>query len=374
MAKKIYCLAEMALQFDLQTDLKGGGERVFSDMLSLFKELGYEVYAYQFSYDKKPSKFRRHKIIGLGNIPKFGNQTLGYQKGIEDFYKIAEENKADGIYLLSMNLASVSSKIKTITTSHGIFFNDYQKNDYIKPIEMLDMFKRSLRNIDHMISCDTDTLHTASIYCPQYINKMSYVCNYVDLNKFTPKIKKDDGIFKILYPRRLDLARGYQVMARATDKLLEKYSNIEVIFCGQGNERETNDLHNWMKTKDGRVKHIICEPDQMPNAYDNISVGIVPTLCREGTSLSLLELYASNVLPITTWVGGLSDISHDQFTSLVIPPNDVDALVNAIEYVINNPEHVNEMRKNGQRMIKHYSKQRWEKQITEVIKKIYGEP
>jgi glycosyltransferase involved in cell wall biosynthesis len=187
-------------------------------------------------------------------------------------------------------------------------------------------------------------------------------------------IKKDDGIFRILYPRRLDVARGYRVLMQSANQLLEKYQNIEIIFCGQGNKAETDELNNWIKTKDNRVKHIVYEPNSMPNAYDNISVGIVPTLCREGSSLSLLELYASGIVPINTWVGGLSDISINNFTSIVIPPNNIEALTNAIEYAMNNPEHMDEMRENGQKMIKHLGIDRWNKQITEVVKKVYGEP
>lgn len=374
MGKKIYLLAEMAFQFDLQTDLRGGGERVFADMIELLKNLNYEVCVYQFSYEKKTTKFRGHKITGLGNIPKIGSAINGYKQGIDEFYKLAEENKADGIYLLSMNLSIYTAKIPTITVSHGLMFNHCEKVEGWNAIASLDNFKKWIRNATHTISCDTDSLHLMSVYWPPTINKMTYVPNYVDLNKFTPKVKKDDGVFRILYPRRLQHARGYHVMCGAMDILLEKYNNIEMIFAGKGNKAETDILHKWMEGKENRVKHIIYEPDDMPQAYDNVSVGIVPTCYSEGTSLALLELLASNVLPISTWVGGLSDLVQHNVNGLIIPPNNAEILADAIEYIMNNPEHVNEMRENGKRMIKHFGKDRWNEQIEKIVKSIYGEP
>jgi len=372
--KKIFCLAEMALQHDMKTDLKGGGERVLDDFVSLLKKNGYDIRLYQFSYEPQTTKFRNHKIIGLGNIKTQAGRNIGHKEGLEEFYRIAKEENADGVYLLSMNLSSIKTDIPTITVSHGIMFNHCEKrtggNAYA--LEAMDALKRWARNADHMISCDTDTMHLMSVYAPENINKMTYIPNYVDLDKFFPRERKEDGKFRILYPRRLQHARGYHILMGASDILLDKYENIEIIFAGQGNQAETEDLHKWIETKDDRVKHVIYQPQEMPKAYKNIDVGLVPTCFSEGTSLSCLELLASKVLPISTWVGGLSDLVQPNVNGLIIKPNDVNSLVNAIEYAMNNKEHVQEMRKNGQNMIKHFSKTRWEKDIMEVVKRVYG--
>lgn len=373
MPKVINCLAEMALQHSMDFELEGGGERVLEDFVNLLKKIGYKVNLYQFSHEYKVARFRGHKIQGIGNITNKYNPVSGFKQGLEYFIKKSNE-EAQGIYLLSMNLAMCSFNLPTITTSHGIMFNHCEKNNFLNPIESLDRFKSWIRNSTHTISCDTDTMHLMSVYYPENIKKMTYIPNYVDLNKFTPKEKKDDGIFRILYPRRLQHARGYHTLMSAADILLDKYQNIEILFIGKGNKAETDDLHNWMQKKDKRVKHYEYKYYQMPSAYDNVSVGLVPTAYSEGTSLSCLELLASNVLPITTWVGGLSDIVQPNVNGIVIQPNNPSELIKAIEYVMNNPLEVNRMRDNGLRMIKSFSKEIWEKRITDVVKKVYGEP
>lgn len=375
MAKTIYCLAEQALQFDLQTDLFGGGERVFADMISLLKQSGYEVRCYQFSFEEKTTKFRGHKITGLGNISK-PSKTGDYENGIRKFVEEAEKAKADGIYYLTMNLAQVSSKIPSIVVSHGCFWNSYTKEDYIKPIDYLDLMKRAMRNCTKMISCDTDTCHQIAVWCPQYVDKLKYICNYVDLNMFKPIQTKNDSIKRIIIPRRIDVARGFLWMEKVVDKIQEKRNDIEWYFVGKGNEAETRQFTDWRKKHGEKAKHLIKDHREMPVAYQGMDLGIVPTLKAEGTSLALLELYASNILPITTWVGGLSDISQHNHTALVVHPNDTDEMIYAIEYALdeNNKEHIENMKENGQRFIKNLSKDKWDEQIKKVVLSVYGEP
>jgi len=244
MSKKIYMLAEQGLQFDLITDLRGGGELVYQNTIELLKSQGYQVFVYQFSHEKQVAKFRGHKIYGLGNISKPRALAGDYEKGIKEFVAEAEKNNADGIYYLSMNLAQVSSKIPSVVVSHGVFWNSYMKEDHIQPIMYLDMMKKAIRNTSCMVSCDTDTCHQVAVWCPQYVNKLKYICNYVDLDLFKPDNPIDDGVFRIIVPRRLDVARGFLVMEEASDILLQKYQNIEITFCGKGNDNETRQFND----------------------------------------------------------------------------------------------------------------------------------
>ena len=374
MNKTIYCLAEQALQFDLETDLRGGGELVYENTIELLKAMGYNVTCFQFSHEKRVAKFRGHKIYGLGNISKPRAMNGDYEKGIKEFISEAEKNNADGIYYLSMNLAMASTKIPSVVVSHGVFWNDYQKNDYVKPVDYLDMMKKAIRNSSRMISCDTDTCHQVSVWCPQFVNKLEYIPNYVDLNLFKPVQRKNDGIFRLIFPRRLDVARAFITMEEASDILLDKFNNIEITFCGKGNDGETRQFNDWKSMKDNRIIHIIKEHDLMPLAYENKDLGMVPTLKCEGTSLSLLELYASGIVPVTTWVGGLSDISINNFISFVVNPNDPVAIANIVEYAMQNPQKLEEMRENGQRFIKYFGKDRWEQSVKKVFIDTYGDP
>ena len=53
-------------------------------------------------------------------------------------------------------------------------------------------------------------------------------------------------------------------------------------------------------------------------------------------------------------------------------PYRIDELINAIEYMYLNRNKVKEYSDNALRISEKFCKRRWEKSITEIIKKVYG--
>lgn len=374
MSKTIYCLAEMAFQFDGKLDLMGGGERWLEDFVKLLKKLGYNVKLFQFSYEKFNKIWRGHQITGLGNITNKYNPVSGYYQGFQEFHQLAKD--ADGIFYLSMNLSQGLTKQSTLTVSHGLMIDRCEKDINFKSIDNLEALKKWIRSATHTISVDTNTIKVNAVYYPDNLKKMTYIPNYVDLDKFKPVEKEDNDKFIVLYPRRLDIARGYRTTLEACEYLLNKYDNFEFIFCGKGNEFEENEFNQWyldFPFKD-RVQHYSLEQFDMPKVYRLADCSIIPTWYSEGTSLSCLESLASGVVPIVTCVGGLTDIVLPNVNGLMIMPKDTKALIDSIEFIYNNKNNVQEMRDNGLRMIKAFSKNIWESRISDIVKKIFGEP
>lgn len=373
MSKKIACLCEQFLNMNGDgSSLFGGGERWWFDFVQLLKKLGYNVECYQFSHKKWTQRYKTLTIKGLGNVnSNICNTSVDYQKGIQEFHELTKD--CDGVFLLSMNLAIQTPKKPTLSVSHGLMF-DFKKNNP-NPIQMLDNYKRWVRNTTDFISVDTNSIHVMQVYDSEIAKRMNYVPNYVSLEDFQPSdnwLSTDK--FRILYSRRLQDCRGYHLFMSAIDKLKNKYDDMEFIFCGKGNKAETDYFMNWYNRQDkNKVIYTWRDMKDMPSIYKDADISIVPTVYAEGTSLSALESLASGLPLISSYIGGLSDITQNYVNGLLIQPDNVDALVDAIEYMYNNKEHLKEMRENGLRMIKSFSKERWEKQIIEVIKKVFGE-
>jgi len=366
MGKVIYCLAEMAYQFNMNLDLRGGGERWLEDFVSLLKNNGYIVKLYQFSHKYEVKKFRGHKITGIGNI-KTNNYENDSLEGVKYFQEQAKD--ADGIFLLSMNLSKFKFHKPTLTVSHGLWFDnntDYTNHGF----NLMDMMKNWVRNATKVISVDTNSIHAMQLLYPKFCGNMTYIPNYVDLNIFKSNEIEDDGKFRIIFARRISPERGYKVMLEASKIICQKYNDIEITFCGNGHEHELNYLKNEIKDIPS-ISHTYYEPNDMYKAYDNQHVSIVSTIRGEGTSLSCLESLASGCVPIVTTIGGLTDIVRHGCDGLIIPPGDVDELVKAIEYLYNNRDKLKEMRDNGLRNINAFSKDRWESQILEIANETY---
>lgn len=374
MAKTIYCLAEMAYQFDGELDLMGGGEKYLDDFITLLKKSNYNVKLYQFSYKKFTKKWRKHTIYGLGNISNPMYPISGYLQGLTDFHEQAKS--ADGIFYLSMNLSNGLIKKPILTVSHGLMIDRCEKDLTTNPVNNLEALKKWIRSSTHTISVDTNTIKVNAVYYPDNLKKMTYIPNYVDLDVFKTIEKEDNSKFTILYPRRLDVARGYRTAMKSCEYLLNKYDNFEFIFCGRGNEYEENEFTQWhskLSFKD-RVKHFSLESSKMYQAYQMATCSIVPTWYSEGTSLSALESIASGVIPIVTCVGGLTDLVFPNVNGLMVMPKDENALTEAIEYLYNNQSERERMRENGLRMIQAFSKERWQNDVLKVVKKVFGEP
>lgn len=374
MAKKIACLCEQFLNMNGDGScLFGGGERWWYDFIQLLKQMGYDVECYQFSQKKWTQRYKNLVIKGLGNISQpISNPVVDYPNGINEFYKLTED--CNGIFFLSMNLAIQTPKKPTLSVSHGLMF-DYKRKD-VQQIHMLDAFKKWIRSTNFTISVDTNSIHVMQVYDVDIAKKMTYIPNYVSLNEFTPSndwLKTDR--FRILYPRRLQSCRGYHIFISAINQLINKYEDMDFIFCGKGSQQDTDMFMNWYNKQDkNRVKYMWYEMKNMPQAYKEADISLIPTIFAEGTSLSALESLASGVPLVSTYTGGLSDITQNFVNGLLIQPDNVNALIEGIKYMYNNREHLKEMRENGLRMIKAFSKERWEKQVSEVVKKVFGEP
>jgi glycosyltransferase involved in cell wall biosynthesis len=377
LSKKIYCLGEMMYQFNLQTCLMGGGERWFFDFTNLLKQSGYEIEIYQFSFDEISVRYKNMRIKGLGNIRRGSPNIIeDYKAGYNKFNELANSNNADGIFYLSMNLCIDTPKLPTLSVSHGLVFDGIlpgQTNfDYYRNTQM---YRRWIRNADKIISVDTNSIKVMQVCDPILSEKMTYIPNYVDINKFTP----DDSWcntdkFRVLSARRLQWSRGYTYMMETTEELMKKYNDIEVTFCGVGTKRENEFFMNWYNNQDkNKVKYEHVDMSGMPIVYKNAEISVVPSQMAEGTSLSCLEGLATGLPQIVTWVGGLPDLVLQGYNGILIPPKSTEALLEAIEYLYNNRDVLKQMRTNAIATSKAFSKERWEKDILKVVKEVYGD-
>jgi glycosyltransferase involved in cell wall biosynthesis len=349
--------------------LSGGGERWALDFINVLKRNGYDVDIYQFSKEPKTIKFKGLTVNGIGNV-QLADYGQCMRIGLQTFRDMTE--KHDCVFLLSMNLCQGLFKQPVITVSHGLWFDGYES-----PINhganMMDMMKSWIRNSTECISVDTNSIHAMQLYAPKIGHKMTYIPNYVDLNIFKPDEKDYNGKFKVLFPRRIDKPRGYIEMVEAIKILNEKYKDdMEFTFCGRGQEPDEKELHGMIDGIDN-VKHISYETEDMPKAYKGMHISCIPTIRAEGTSLSCLESIATGTVPIVTTVGGLTDIVFKNVNGIVIPPKNSKELAKAIEHLYLHKKRLQEMKEMGLKIINGFSKERWEKEVVEIVKRVYGE-
>lgn len=339
----------------------GGAERYTRDIAFLLRDLGYEVEFFQlgvkdFQCTYEGFKVRAFKAENGWTFPERRMDALSSDKVFYSWYGTSSTFKYPGAAI-----------------SHGVWWdNPFYDERYVRT--MIDpQIKRALSGAGKLVSVDTSFMNYCRGSFPELaVGKIDYIPNYVDLNKFFPQEKMIDRDYvKILYPRRLDPARGiYQAMNLA-ERLIEKYHHVKFSFAvDRNNETEYQKFVDWASKFYGRVEYKNYGFDEMPSAYRESDIVLIPTQFAEGTSLSCLEAMAMAKAIVTTNVGGLSDLIINNYNGILSDISE-ESMFNSLCELIENPGLRAKLGDNAVRVAQEFSKDRWEKQWTKIIKELY---
>lgn len=91
--------------------------------------------------------------------------------------------------------------------------------------------------------------------------------------------------------------------------------------------------------------------DDVPELLEKVSVGVISS-DSEGLSNAIMEYMARGIPVVATDVGGNPELVLDGKTGWIVPPNDEQAMANAILKIIRAPENVARMGMAGTKIIK----------------------
>jgi len=139
-----------------------------------------------------------------------------------------------------------------------------------------------------------------------------------------------------------DSHKGQRILIDAGKKLRARGYAIEIVFFGEGRdrdalERETNDLE-WVRL----VGHVAPIQDYL-GALD---IFAFPSR-HEGLGSVLLEAMLAEVPIVATRVGGIPDLIIDASSGLLVEPDDPEALCIAIATLIEDPNFARMLTKEG---------------------------
>lgn len=161
----------------------------------------------------------------------------------------------------------------------------------------------------------------------------------VDLDHFHPggQIAARDRLcipetaFVCVAVRRLDARMGLDVLVKAWRKVQAANDDALLLIAGDGRERERLEELRRQLPDPSRVRFLgRISDDELVTLYQAADVSVVPTRALEGFGLVTLESLACGTPPIVTDVGGLPDGVRGLDPSLVVEPEDPDALADRI--------------------------------------------
>jgi glycosyltransferase involved in cell wall biosynthesis len=212
-------------------------------------------------------------------------------------------------------------------------------------------FVRTAQALDGMLACGhavADRLYA--------ITEKHPLCVYgvIDLQKFSPISKKTALRKEIGLPadKLIALYAGYLIRRKGIYELVEAFSKIRrkgldvmLVMCGSGPEESA--LKVFIREK--KVEDIIrmvgeVEPEQM-SKWMQVSDLFVLATHTEGMPNVVMEAMACGVPVIATAVGGLPAAIGDCEGAILVPPKNVESIVEAIIKVVSDSKLRKRMQK-----------------------------
>ncbi|MHA1653844.1 MAG: glycosyltransferase family 4 protein [Candidatus Thorarchaeota archaeon] len=196
--------------------------------------------------------------------------------------------------------------------------------------------------------------------------RLTVIRNGVDTQLFRPPKKRpDDGIVDFVFVGRLSLDKGVDVLLDAFRKYHDENPDTRLTLVGDGilkwmieNGNDNNGSIHWL----GTIPH-----DQVPATLQRSDVFVIPQNIG-GLGLSVLEAMSCGLPVITTAIGETTRLLGDN-EGVLVQPNDVDAVVDAMRFLAENDSTRLRMGERcRQKVERHYS---WNVQL-ELLEGVYA--
>jgi glycosyltransferase involved in cell wall biosynthesis len=182
------------------------------------------------------------------------------------------------------------------------------------------------------------------------------VYNGIDTDVFNPQNVSEDlrnemgfkkGNIFIGVIGVLEKDKGHRYLIEALAKLkAEGIANVICLICGTGAEKSALEEFVHASGLDREVLFLGFRTD-VPRVLKTLDILVLTSLTIESFSMAAVEAMAMKVPVIATNVGGIPEVVDDGKTGIIVPPANVNALCEAIKYLIKNPEARLKMGENG---------------------------
>lgn len=266
--------------------------------------------------------------------------------------KILRENNIHLIYCadnISKFIGGIAGKIagvKVVAHCH----DDFKEDTLGKTMRMF-----YLMLLDRILTV-SDKVKKFFAVNKKGFQKAITVYNGIDTDIFNPQnvsddirnelgLKKENIVIGSIGVIEKDKGHRYLVEALARLKA-EGITNVVCVICGSGPQE--SDIKEFVCAKglDSEVLFLGFR-DDIPKVLKALDILALMSLTIESFSMAAVEAMAMEVPVIATRIGGIPEVVDDGKTGIIIPPGNVDALCEAMKYLIQNPEIRLRMGQNG---------------------------
>jgi glycosyltransferase involved in cell wall biosynthesis len=294
---------------------------------------------------------------GFAEPHTFGRRVVKYLRRHGHEYDLIHDNQSLSYGMLDiqkMGLPLVTTLHHPITSDLRIALNaakNWRERLLIRRwhsfLNMQKKVVKQLRNIVTVSDCSRQDIARDFGLQPSGI---SLVHNGIDTEVFKPMPEVARNPMRLMATCSADAPlKGLRYLLRAYARLLERYPDLELLLVSKPNPGgKTERLVKKLGIAD-KVKFVNgISTEQMVRYYAQASIAVVPSV-YEGFGLPAGEAMACGVPVVSTDGGALPEVVGD--AGVIVPVKNVDAMVDAIDTLLQDPQARAELGARGQQRI-----------------------
>lgn len=327
-------------------------------LLPALEERGYEhiVVTTQSGYDQ-------HKVAPYEGIPvhyfPFWNAMVNIDQLAHIRQQVAELKRAFVPDLIHINGVSRSDFFHHLTAqAHPAPVLVSLHNGWLSEADMI--VERTLRQANWVVGCSEATLNEGRQLVPESRPRSSVIYNASDVPPLQPAPLSFDPP-RLLCLGRLVEDKGFDVALGALASLVHRFPQICLTIAGDGPAKA--DLEQ-QASELGILEAVHftgwVDPEKIPELVNTASVVVIPSRWQEPFGLVALEAAMMARPVVAMEVGGLPEVVVHGQTGLLVQPENVSSLAEAIIFLLEHPTTAIEMGQAGRsRALEHFSWDRY---------------
>lgn len=349
------------MTWDGERPVIGGLERLAWALIHTAQEAGYRIDVHQNGSHDWTRTYKGVTITGHGLA------RLSPVAALESIH-----HKTHQCLYFSIMQQPIPLRPGSLVVSHGVWWDAPR----MAVQSQLTACETALQDAAEIVSVDYNFLNVMRAVYPGLAHKISVIPNFVDTDQFTPPPNPRPDPPMILFPRRIDPARGLELFIQSIGPVFEAHADVRAILSVDQNNPTFNDglraqIAAW--PHHSRLHLTSTTFDQMPALYRQAGIVVIPSTFSEGTSMSCLEAMASGCAVVASDVGGLTNLIISGFNGVMVPPKS-QAVSGALLRLVRNAAWRRELGDHARLSTYALGKGRWEQAWLEALNRVYGPP
>ena len=299
----------------------GGQEVYISNLIEVCRKVGHESVVYQLNRGQQADD-----AVCLPRLPFLARFIPGIDRKWLNY--MVSILRPKGLFSADANIVHYAfhapplerARDKTIILSHGVEWRVDDQTPYDIACEAnakqcLDRFLHVVNDTHYLRQLGMD-VPPATGFFQEVAPRIWFIPNCVDTEHFVPGpgLAEYEGKKMILVPRQMVESRGIHIAIAAFALIAKEHSDLEMCLLGKRRKGAAPYLARLdQMIVDAGLESRIHFRDPVPNKempawFNSAKVVLVPTLEKEGTSLSAIESMSCGVATISTNVAGLADL------------------------------------------------------------------